>query len=293
LAKEKGGVLGYLGGYSWFPESVKELIQPGGAWADQLAPAFSAPHPVDNPAYLLIVGETEIVASFDDDVRDLHDDHATVVHRSDNYYADTVGNHSRPDLIVGRIIGNTARELLWPIQSSLEVHRGLGYDRTEAVALSGYERGSSDLFMSAIEDAADDLEEQGLDTTVIHWSNWRIAGEPVDATHYDGFAMGDVDGDGGNEYVIAHDEDGRIHLIEPVQGELDSFASAFTRYDGLAVGDLDNDGVDETVVGHNAPYVPGNVIKLANRLVRHRKPFDPSGLGARITATWADRFKGA
>jgi RHS repeat-associated protein len=36
-----------------------------------------------------------------------------------------------------------------------------------------------------------------------------------------------------------------------------------------------------------------NVIKLANRFVRHRKPFDPSGLVARIAATRAERFDSA
>jgi hypothetical protein len=40
-------------------------------------------------------------------------------------------------------------------------------------------------------------------------------------------------------------------------------------------------------------YVWHNVIKLANRFVRHRKPFDPSGLVARIAATRAERFDSA
>jgi hypothetical protein len=40
-------------------------------------------------------------------------------------------------------------------------------------------------------------------------------------------------------------------------------------------------------------YLQTNVIKLANRFVRHRKPFDPSGLVARIAATRAERFDSA
>jgi hypothetical protein len=40
-------------------------------------------------------------------------------------------------------------------------------------------------------------------------------------------------------------------------------------------------------------YITVNVIKLANRFVRHRKPFDPSGLVARIAATRAERFDSA
>jgi hypothetical protein len=48
------------------------------------------------------------------------------------------------------------------------------------------------------------------------------------------------------------------------------------------LGNPNNDGA----------FVEINVIKLAKRFVCHRKTSDPSGLVARILATWADRFDG-
>ena len=260
LARDKGGVLGYLSASPGWHQvwSIKDLLRPGGVWAAQLAPDFSNPHPRDRPAYLLIVGETEIVPSFTYDVSSL-DIHwtggstTTEVNRSDNYLADTVGNDWWPDLVVGRAIGNSASELALPIRASLEVLRGRGFDRSSAVVLSGYEDDSGGRFMANAQNAAGDLADQGLRIDLIHWSDWIENSWNVRATNDDAFALGDVDGDDVDEALIACDEDRQVRIYEPDSGALaGSFASAYTRRDGLATGDLDHDGRDEIVIAVNS-----------------------------------------
>jgi hypothetical protein len=258
LAKEKLGVLGYLpaGPEGRCPEDIRDLLIPGGLWANQLAPVFTTPHPTRDEAYVLIVGETEIVPSFTADVTSWgitwsNAPQTTRVDRTDHYYADTVGHDYAPDLIVGRIIGNTAPELMTPLESSLEVLRGHGFDRRYAVALGGYEAGSSDVFYNNARNVAGDLEDLGLSTTTIQWSNWVDGQWNVPFTHYDALALGDVDGDAIEELILAQDEDGRIRIVEPMVGETGHFSSAFSRYDGLAAGDVDADGRAEIVVARN------------------------------------------
>lgn len=133
LAKEKNGVLGYIS-FPAYAYALRNLIResPPGSWYEKLAP-FD---------YLLLVGETEIVPSFymeflgcieeDGSRGKIH------VRLSDNPYADIYGNDGKPELRVGRIIGNTAHELLIPIMTSINVHRGiLAFDRSNALVVTG------------------------------------------------------------------------------------------------------------------------------------------------------------
>jgi hypothetical protein len=258
LARAKHGALGCLGDTfdSFRPSGVRALFRPGGAWADRLHPVFSDPNPETNPAYLLIVGETEVVPSLCDDVSDLDMEWAGggrpyVVERSDNYYADTVGGDSKPDLIVGRIIGDTADGILKAINASLDVHAGLGFGRTSGTVLSGYDKGSGDDFEANAEYTKSDLNGQSIGSSHIAWNDWLIGGDHQPATHYDGFAVGDVDGDGVDEFVLADDETGVIEVFEHEGHPIADFAAGFTRSDGLALGDIDGDGVDEIVVAEN------------------------------------------
>ncbi|MBM4429796.1 MAG: DNRLRE domain-containing protein, partial [Chloroflexi bacterium] len=143
LAKEKNGVLGYLptGATSY---NMKSWLSPGGRWANQLGPSFSSPSTQD--AYLLLVGETEIVPSYN----------YSNVQLSDHYYADVTGDR-RPDLIVGRSIGDSAAALALPLRASLEVHYGRGFNRASALSVSGYEDGGGDIFLQGALDMAHDL----------------------------------------------------------------------------------------------------------------------------------------
>jgi hypothetical protein len=85
------------------------------------------------------VGEEEIVPSFSEEFHHVgsHNEEHTY-QLSDNRYADSCGDWDRPDLRVGRIIGNTADELLIPIMTSINVHRGiLTFDRSHALVVTG------------------------------------------------------------------------------------------------------------------------------------------------------------
>ncbi|HIE31434.1 MAG TPA: hypothetical protein EYP67_03515 [Methanosarcinales archaeon] len=93
-----------------------------------------------------IVGETEIVPSrdiFDTGIRDATD-HWTggsiyPVTCVDNTYADISGSDNLPELIVARIIGNSADQLTTPIETSLLDQ----FERTDAFVISGTGGGQS------------------------------------------------------------------------------------------------------------------------------------------------------
>jgi len=238
LARLKLGVLGYLP-EDPTPQLLKELISPGGYWASRLSDAFGQPERMN--AYLLIVGEANIVPSYD----------YSDVHQSDHYYADVVGD-CRPDLIVGRMIGKMALNLTTPIQSSIDVANGNGFDRSLGLVTSGYEKDDGspyvpfiDLAMASLED----LQSQGVTTTVVHWSAFLERAWQISFTNYDAMTLGDMDGDGLDEVIVASDEYSEIRIYEPSDGRLvGAFSCRFTRYDGLTAGDLDGDGFDEIVM---------------------------------------------
>ena len=266
LAREKNGVLAYLSDCADCrdPLVIRDWLKPRGEWASQLGPSFTSPNPDTNPAYLLIVGETEIVPSCGYDVSRLDIEwsgggHTESVRHADVCYADTIGDDESPELCVGRIIGNSSAEMLIPIMSSLNVHYGRGFDLTRAVAVGGYENSSDDTFYHNAEAVADDLELRGLSTDLVQWSDWAEDDWTWGFRDYDAFALGDLDGDGTDELIIAEDADGDIRLYRIGWGEYDSFASAYTRYDGFATGDVDDDGDDEIIVAHNAGSAAGRL----------------------------------
>jgi hypothetical protein len=136
LAAEKEGVLGYLNNNS--ASTFKGLIEPDGEWSSQMISNWTS------AGYLLIVGETEIVPS-----KTSHD-----IRLSDNYYAD-VSDDERPELIVGRIIGNSPAQLMTTIQTSLLDQ----FDRTDAFVMSGIGDGRTS-FENNAEDIADLLDDK-------------------------------------------------------------------------------------------------------------------------------------
>lgn len=272
LAREKRGILGY-----WYPShdaydswqyaytQLKEYIRPGtpdpasdnyqGYWASRLGDAFS--HPDVDDAYVLLVGEWEVIPSATYDVHGLNirwrdGGRTDTVRLSDNYYADTVGDDNVPDLIVGRILGTTPQALGKPIQASLDAMSGHGFDRGSAVATSGYEDGSGDPFVRNTENVAADLIDQGVSCEILHWSTLIEHGWGLPLTNYDAFTLGDVDGDGIDEVIIAKDEESKIYMYEPADRTLvGEFACEFTRYDGLCTGNLDGGSNDEIIIARD------------------------------------------
>ncbi|MBN1456167.1 MAG: fibronectin type III domain-containing protein [Methanomicrobia archaeon] len=146
LGKERGGVLGYLDSHNRYV--FKDLIEPGGDWSDRLRDDWTS------EGYLLIIGETEIVPSltiYDRDIRDATSGWTGgpvyPVTGVDNYYADISGDDNYPELIVARIIGNSANQLITPLETSL-----LGqFDRTDAFVISGIGGGQASFETNADE----------------------------------------------------------------------------------------------------------------------------------------------
>jgi len=164
LAKEKNGVLGYLP-YDATSSTLKALIRDGsnqGIWNEKLAGPWNyflgcTVFPFD---YLLLVGETEIVPSYDYPA-------PYNVRISDYFYADISGD-DRPELKVGRIIGENATELMRPIQASIDVCKGVAdYDGSHALMISGPED-TWERFVWAIEQGKEKLRRKGVSVRVVH-----------------------------------------------------------------------------------------------------------------------------
>jgi hypothetical protein len=122
LAEGKSGMLGYItgGGFGDAP-AVREVI---GTWGSDMMGSDGALENYMSNGYLLIVGEVEIMPAstfIDFDVVDATSHWSSgpveTIPLSDNGYANTSGN-LRPELIVGRLIGDSAEQLLTQIQTS-------------------------------------------------------------------------------------------------------------------------------------------------------------------------------
>nr|QNO51068.1 hypothetical protein HCFNICHJ_00025 [Methanosarcinales archaeon ANME-1 ERB6] len=174
LAYLKQGVLGYL--ETTTDLTTGNLIEPGGGWASQLHSIFSN----TLGGYLLIVGEMEIVSSWHLHGFDIHWSDGGVtddVHFTDHPYADTTDDGA-PDLIVGRIVGDSATALTTPIQVSIGVHEGsagFGFDRSDALLVSGTGGGESDM-VNAINRAADTIDGE-FAVDVLHWRDYATASQ--------------------------------------------------------------------------------------------------------------------
>lgn len=124
MAYQKRYALGYL--QSEAPREILDtLVSASGAWALAIDPLFNTLY----HGALLIVGENNIVPAWN-----LTDPQ---VELSDQPYSDT-GGTTAPDLAVGRIIGNTAQDLIKPLRASLDVSQArASFDLSHAWLLSG------------------------------------------------------------------------------------------------------------------------------------------------------------
>ena len=127
LAVEKLGVMGYFSP-GLTAEGLRLLLKEGtseaGLWARHLMDNWTT------SGYLLLIGEQEIVPTF------------TNAQLSDHWYACLYGYDQLPDVKAGRIIGDTAADLVIPIQNSLSVTRGEPghhYDGSDALLVAGTE----------------------------------------------------------------------------------------------------------------------------------------------------------
>jgi hypothetical protein len=181
LAKEKEGVLGYLDKHDknllrnliWAYEPVVyddcQLLNIGcgGDWWQMLSYKFHTAL----GGYLLIVGETKIFPSWhcDDFPEPRHAWGINDVLLSDEPYADnTGGGVDEPDIIVGRIIGNTAADLSKAIQASIDGHP---FDRSSALLVSGTDPDAAREkgWRNDINDYEDIINSE-FTVTKVHWS---------------------------------------------------------------------------------------------------------------------------
>ena len=107
LASLQNGVLGFP--FYSHAGNLDDLIEPGSLWTDALNPVFDE----KDKGYVLLVGEVEIVSSYY-----MGEDHFTTyigipdhVHESDLPYANTRGKTARPELVVGRVIGDNLNDM--------------------------------------------------------------------------------------------------------------------------------------------------------------------------------------
>jgi len=135
LARYKSGVLGYLDVYD--SNTFRNLIKQGGDWSSKLINGWDA------NGYLLIVGEVEIVPSWVRAVATVLTTHGDKTWKplTDYPYASTYGDDLKPELSMGRIIGNNAKELRNLIETSINVYlqtTGYGFDWSDMLLVSGY-----------------------------------------------------------------------------------------------------------------------------------------------------------
>jgi len=186
LAKIKHGVLGYLE-LTDTPSTLKNLLNPytevpffvrttsrGTYKYDKLVsrlPAFRGGRNV----YLLIIGESTIVPAKDVIGRYWGGDRWNwdVVFCSDNYYADIAYDDGMPDLIVGRIVGENASELIKPISASISVYLGLKEIYLNVLAIAGPERD----FPGSVQDIANGLRDQGFNVDIVYTGNYSNLAE--------------------------------------------------------------------------------------------------------------------
>ena len=178
LAYLKNGVLGYFDAYeavqhSALPTSgelaLKNLITPGGDWAKKLHPNFST----TAGGYVLIVGETEVVPSWNTGGWNMQwccgVPTTNWVHFTDSVYADTVGNGA-PELNVGRIIGNSAAQLTESLRAIIRGDSANGFDHSDALAVSG-EGNKEDVMVDAINVVSNTLGAKGFKVDTLHWKD--------------------------------------------------------------------------------------------------------------------------
>jgi len=155
LAQLKTGILGNLHGGD--DDTIKEWGR-GMMGSDGVAGNYLS------NGYLLLVGETEIVASYT-----LSADLPRRVKHTDLPYASTGDIWYIPDLIVGRIIGNSASDLIIPIQTSIDVYKGkpgFEWNRSHALVIAGSGDGV-DEFENSADELSDLLSTAGFSVTTL------------------------------------------------------------------------------------------------------------------------------
>ncbi|MBN2537247.1 hypothetical protein JXB37_03110 [candidate division WOR-3 bacterium] len=112
LAARKGGVLGYVP-TSWWRSDVKFALLPTSSWGQKMCPDWG-----NGTGYLLIVGGSDIIASFTPTTTWYNEHNNGQVRTSDFQFANLTGD-LRPELRVGRLPG-TPGDILPALATALD-----------------------------------------------------------------------------------------------------------------------------------------------------------------------------
>ena len=170
-------VLGYMDTANGY--TLDALIAPSGAWAKKMASSFSTAC----GGYVLFVGETEIIPAWYTwgwNIKWSDGTTTDIVDLADTPYADT-GGDGAPELILGRIIGDTAADLSIALRTASGIcgnWPGYHFDRTNALAVSGTGIGQGTMVNNA-NDVETELKNKKFTVDKLHWkdyaSNQRLA----------------------------------------------------------------------------------------------------------------------
>ena len=168
LAVKKNGVIGYID--SADKNKLKDLFKHN--WDPTLKNKDEG-HLNKNwndGHYLLIIGEDNVVASFDNqyDIRwsgDSSDIKLTAT-CADNEYADIKSNDHLPELVIGRVIGNSAKGLCYQFKKVLEQN----YVRNNALLVSGTGSGT-DRFRQSVNECSSIIDDEFTTVTKLHFSD--------------------------------------------------------------------------------------------------------------------------
>lgn len=169
LAYLRNGVVGYLDS----PEArnLAHLVdvRRGRHWTSSLHPDFNR----TDKGYLLIVGETEVLPAYYRGTSHFvtYPGVPDWVNDSDLPYADTAGQTERPELVVGRIIGNGRQDLWRTLHLTTQVYDGLGsrtFDRSHALLISGSGSGELFHFVPTVINVQETLAGRGWQVTSFH-----------------------------------------------------------------------------------------------------------------------------
>ena len=131
---------------------LESLFKTDGEWARKLQPTWTA------NGYLLLVGEIEILPAFSCSYY-LTGVGTKTVPYTDNYYGNTSGSMKKPEIAVGRIVGNNAQVMKDTVMRCVAIAAGEQVlDESSAYVVSG---GPENRFDNDRNDKADQLRDKG------------------------------------------------------------------------------------------------------------------------------------
>ncbi len=169
LALVRNGVLGFMDTYD--TSVLDSLLNLGGYWSESLHPNFRQTS--GNHAYVLIVGESEVVPAFSNYNYDICwsipgstfscSKSDNDVHYHDQWYS-SIEAPGNPELNLGRIIGNSAAQLRIPIETSIGVSQGWpGYNYAVPGKALVVAESDADGFWASAQSIQNLLSAQGWD----------------------------------------------------------------------------------------------------------------------------------